>query len=440
MNLARTIIWFSVLLSPIQVAAQGETPRSTSLNAAQLFEIADQARARGDYANAEVAYKALTQDPDLELRTEARFRLAKMYADHLNRKREAAVLLRRILDDKPDVTPVRIELARVLAEIGEYEAARRELRAAQAAGLPPDVEQRVRFFANALSETKRLGGSIDVAFAPSTNVNRATSADTLETVIGNFELQEDAQAKSGIGLSAKGQAYARMHLGTKTDLLARANASVIVYRDSRFHDYTLSLQVGPQWSTSRDRLSFAAVTGWRWYGQRPYSVSYGWAANWEHPLSTRSQVRVDAGAFVEDNRQNDLQDGHRYTLAIAVDRAFNNRTGGGLQVFGMRESALDPGYSTLSGGLSGYLYRQIARTTAVLNMSFRHLQGDARLSLYPRRRADNYLSAGASGTFRSLAVGTFAPVISVNYERNWSTLDVYNFDRFGAEFGIAAAF
>jgi len=75
---------------------------SVSLTPVELFAFADRAIAAGDFATAEIAYRALSTNPDLELRTEARFRLAMMLADRLNRHRDAAIELRKILDEKPD--------------------------------------------------------------------------------------------------------------------------------------------------------------------------------------------------------------------------------------------------------------------------------------------------------------------------------------------------
>jgi tetratricopeptide (TPR) repeat protein len=263
-------------------AAQGEAlaGRQVQMSAAQLFAYADAARDRGDYPAAEAAYQALTQDPDLELRTEARFRLAEMYTNKLGRHREAAVLLRRILDDKPDATAVRLELARVEALLGNFQDARRELRAAEAAGLPPAVRQQVRFFSNALTALKRVGGGLEVSLAPSSNINRATSSDTLGTVIGDFTLSDDARAKSGVGLSLQGQAYARQPLGPKTDLLLRASGSADIYRQSEFDDMILALQAGPQWLSGKDRLALSGAVTWRWYGLDPYTFDYGLSGDW----------------------------------------------------------------------------------------------------------------------------------------------------------------
>jgi len=420
--------------------AQQADPPAVSLSAAEVFTFADQARYSGDYATAETAYLALTQDPDLELRTEARFRLARMYAYQMDRKRDAAVLYRRILDDKPDAAPVRLELARVLAELGDYQAARRELRAVQAGTLPPQVAQLVRFYANALSATKTLGGSIDVAIAPSTNINRATSSSTLDTVIGDFELSEDAQAQSGIGLSLKGQGYARLPVDAKTDVLLRVNLAGDLYRKSEFDDVSLSLQAGPQFTVGRDRLALSLTAGHRWYGLDPYAVYYGVSGNWDHPIGDRSQLRIDASALKEDNAVNRLQDADRFTGAVSYDRAFTPSTGGGVRLYASRDDARDPGYASTSGGGSVYLYQEWERTTLVASAGYRRLEADARLLLYPERRKDDNLDLSLSGTFRSFTVGSFAPLARVRYERNWSTVGIYDFDRFTVEFGVVSAF
>jgi tetratricopeptide (TPR) repeat protein len=209
-------------VSAPQAIAQTEQPKADALtvNAAQLFEFADAARQRQDFAMAETAYRALANDPDPELRAEARFRLGMMLADDLKRYRDAATQFRAILDDKPDAARVRLELARMQALLGNLDAAHREMRAAQAAGLPPEVERMVRFYANALSASKPLGGSIEVTLAQDSNINRATKSDTLGTVIGDFTLDEDAKARSGVGLALRGQGYARLPLFGRLSQLA----------------------------------------------------------------------------------------------------------------------------------------------------------------------------------------------------------------------------
>jgi len=425
------------------LAAQEAAPppaAQVTLTPAQLFDFADRARDAGDYDTAETAYRALASNPDIELRTEARFRLGLMLADQLQKYREAAVEFRRILDEKPRAARVRLELARMQALIGNAGAAQRELRAAEAAGLPPEVEQMVRFYAASLGELKSFGGSIEVALAPDSNVNRATRSNTLGTVIGDFTLDEDAQARSGIGLALRGQTWLRKRLSSKVALVTRVAGSADIYRDSRFDDLILSLQAGPELRSGRDKITLQGGPSWRWYGLDPYSVTLGGSAEWLHPMGKRAQLRLSGGGGRTTNRRNTLQDATVWSLAAGIDRAFTPRFGGGLQLSGSREAARDPGWSTAGGGVSAYLFREIGGTTAVVSLGYNHLEADARLALFPERRRDDRFTASLAGTFRHLRIGTFAPFVRVRWERNSSTVEIYDYRRVAGEAGLTAAF
>jgi len=403
--------------------------------------MADRARDAGDFAVAETAYRALAENPDIELRTEARFRLGLMLADRMGKPREAAVVFRQILDEKPKAARVRLELARMQVMLGNVGAAEREFRAVEATTtLPPDVERMVRFYANALSARKPFGGSVEIALAPDSNVNRATRSDTLGTVIGDFTLDDDARARSGVGLNLRGQAYVRVPASNAMDLLARVSAGGSFYGAHEFDDYALSLQAGPEFTMGKDRITLEVGPGWRWYGTDPYSLTLGGSASWQHPLGRRAQVRIEGGYARVDNRRNDLQGADNFSLSAALDRAFSARSGGGLQLFANREAARDPGYSTASGGVSLYAFRELGRTTAVFSAGYSHLESDQRLFLYPRRRIENRFTASIAGTFRSLRIGSFAPLARLRWERNKSTIEIYDYNRISGELGLTSAF
>ena len=135
-----------------------------------------------------------------------------------------------------------------------------------------------------------------------------------------------------------------------------------------------------------------------------------------------------------------LRSAERVSLGVGLDKALSARTGAGVRISGAREFANDPGYSTASGGVDAYLYREIGSTTAVLRAGYDHLEADARLFLYPRRRIDDRVSASLSGAFRALRVGKIAPQVSLGYEKSFSTLGLYDYSRVSAEIGIVAAF
>ena len=425
-------------------AAQAE-PVSAGSNAvilrpAELFVFADRACDSRDYAAAEKAYRALTSNPDIELRSEARFRLGLMLADRLGKHGEAAIEFRKILDEKPHAARVRLELARMHALLGNVDEAKREFRAAEAAGLPSEVQQVVRFYANALNSRKSFGGSLEVALAPDNNINRATRSNSLGTVIGDFTLDDDAKARSGLGLSLRSQMYGRMSVNSRVQLLARVSGNGVLYRDADFNDVSLSLHAGPEFTLGSDRLALSLGPGWRWYGMSPYSFRLEANASWQHPMGKRAQLRLDGTLARINNRRNRLQDSTNYSLALALDRAFTSGSGGGIQLYGSRDVARDPGYATSAFGVTAYGFREIARTTAVATISFSHLDADQRLFLFLKRRADDLISASVAGTFRSLSVGAFAPLVRLRWEQNKSTVELYAFERVSAEFGITSAF
>lgn len=414
--------------------------RSITLSPAELFDYAENARKVGDFAAAEQALRALAGNPDPDLRNEARFRLGMMLGDQLKRPRDAAVEFRKILDEKPDAARVRLELARMQAQMGHLGAAERELRAAQAGGLPPEVQKLVRFYAGALAANKPFGFSMEAALAPDTNINRATRSDTLGTIIGDFALNGDAQAKSGLGLALKGQTYWRLPAGERTRLLVQLDGYANFYRASRFDDTILAVQAGPEYALGQGRLSVAATASWRWFGLKPYSRSLGGSAVWQHPLGKRSQIRAEAALASVSNRLNPLQSGDSFRAALGVDRAFSPRFGGGFRIEGSRDTAADPGYAMAGGGANFYLFREAGKTTFVLGGGYNRLEADQRLFIYPRRRMDNRFTLHAGATLRALRVGPFAPLLRARWERNVSTIEVYDYNRLAGEIGITAAF
>lgn len=440
MALASMLLPAGGALGVQQAAPPHGAERSDSLSAAQLFAFADAARDAGDLQTAEAAYRALAGNADPQLRAEAWYRLGMMLADQRHDYRAAAIEFRHILDEQPKSARVRLDLARVLALMGNVGGAEREFRAAEAAGLPPQVQQMVRFYANALSTRKSFGASAEAAITPDSNVNRATRSDTLDTVIGNFTLGQDARERSGVGMTLRGQSYVRRPLAKGANVLVRVSGSAELYRDSQFDDFIVALQGGPELLSGADRITLSAGPAWRWYGTRPYSLTIGGAANWQHPLAKRTLLRVDGGAGRVTNRLNPLQDGASYSLAAAFDRAFSARTGGGLQLSVGRQTARDPGYSDVTAGVSGYAFRELGRTTAVVGFGYRRFEADARLALYPRRRVDELFSLTASATWRALQIKGFAPFTRLRLERNRSSVGLYDYKRVAAEFGITSTF
>ncbi|RDE05815.1 porin family protein [Sphingomonas aracearum] len=423
----------------VQEQAERSPAMATGLSPAQMFALADSARGEKQFDDALALYAALAQDPDADVRAEARFRRGMLLAE-LGRYADAATAFRAVLDEKPDVARVRLELARVLALLGDEAGARRAVRQAQATGLPADVAATVDQFARALRSTRPFGGSVQVALAPDSNINRATQARTLDTVIAPLTLSRDARARSGLGARIAGQGYVRVPITDTLSLLPRASALGSFYRQRDFNDVSASALVGLEWRRAQDRWSPSVGFTQRWYGGRRYARTRSATLDWLHPLGRQAQLVVHGGAAETTYLRNSLQDGGLFDAAIGYERAVTARSGYGLTLSGYRQTARDRGYATVSGGLTISTWQDVGRTTFLLSSGINRLEGDERLFLFPERRREWLMNSSISATLRQLAVRGFAPTLRLALERNRSSVGLYAYRRVAGDIGIVRAF
>ena len=430
---------------PAQLTAQVpnqsiSAPRTLKLSSTQLFALADEARQKGDTGIAARAYQALARDSNAEIRVEALFRHAKLLSD-TGQLEGAATLFRRVLDQKPDAVVARLELAQTLDRLGDKDAAWRELRSVQASGLPPQVARLVDRYSEALRSARPVGATLELAIAPDSNISLATHSDTLGTVLGDFDIDQESQAQSGLGLAMRGQAYRRISLGgDETSLLVRTNGQANLYRKSDFNVLALDVAAGPEFQIGRSRVQVEVGANQFWLGQRPHTRTARVRGTWWVPLGSRSQVRVDAAAKLADNRLNDLEDGKRFAGEISFEHAFSASTGAALNVSFERAALEDPAYSTWGWRAGALAWRDVGRSTLTVNAEIGRLAADERLILFSHRRADRYLRLALGGTWRQLTVAGFAPFTRLTFERNRSYIEFYDYRRTRTEFGIVRPF
>jgi Tfp pilus assembly protein PilF len=431
--------WVLVGAYVVATGAQAQSAPPAHYKAADLFEMAGRAVAAGDTASAETIYRALEHDPDRDIRCEARFRHARLL-EAGKAWTAAALLLRAILDEQPKAQPARLELAKVLAAMGHESEARRQLRAAQAGGLPPQVAQAVNQFAAALRAARPFGGSFELGLSPSNNINRATTSPTLNSVLGPLDLSRDAQARSGIGLDLGGQGYVQVPLNPNVALTARLSTQNLLYRDSEFNDSTFAADAGAALSLGASRLRVSLGPAYRLYGAHPFTIAVNATADWLHPLGKRAQIDLESDFSKVTYKTNALQDGDVYGETASVERAFSARTGARLSLFVQRTTAADPGYALITGGVAVLAWHEWGKTTVYATGSVSHLESDARLFLYTDRRIEWLTRAGLGATFRQIQVMGFSPLVRVSYERNASTVGIYAYHRFAGDIAITRAF
>ncbi len=438
--LARKIIGTGFALLVAGPAWAADDNRPLRATAATVFRIAEAAEGKGDRTTAEEAYRALAMDASSNVRSEARFRLAKLAAA-AGRKSEAADLLRQIIDERPDAQLARLELAGILAGQGDEQGALRQLRSVRSGRLPPEIARMIDRFSEALRGRKQFGGSFEIGFAPDSNINRATRSDTLGTVLGDFDIGEDGKAKSGTGLAVRGQVYRRFDIAEgKASFLTRLSGSGDIYRQSDFNQITLDLSAGPELQLGSTRLSLEAGATQRWFGGKAYSRQLHAGATVSRPIGGRMLARVKLGAAQIDNRFNRLQDGRDLSIQLSGEHALGSQSGIVATLAGDRFAARDPDYSTKAWRLGLQGWHDFGRMTLFGGAEIGRLQADKRLLLFPEAREDRYSSLSAGIVMRNLTIGQFAPLVRITRERNRSTVEFYDYRRTRTEFGISRAF
>jgi tetratricopeptide (TPR) repeat protein len=383
--------------------------------------------------------EALAKDRHPDFRAEARVRIARLLArrgDQIG----ALVWYRQLLDEKPDAAPARIEFAALLAQTGDIDGARRALRQLDIDALPPTVAAAVNRYVQALRSRKPWGGSFEIAMAPDSNINRATSATMLDTVIAPLNLSHDARQQSGIGVKESSQIYGRLDIGEDFTLVPRLSNQATLYRASQFNDISGSAQLGVEYRRRADRITPSAGVTWRWYGGSIYARTQSVNLDWLHPAGHRAQIDVNGSANRVRYASNRWQNGMIYSLAVTYERALSTRSGASIGLSANRQTADYAGYASVTGSASAVYWHDIGRTTLFATVSGSHLGADARLPLFPERRVDWYARGGAGIIWRRIEVAGFSPIVRLAYERNWSTVGIYDFHRVTTDIGITRSF
>jgi tetratricopeptide (TPR) repeat protein len=432
----------AVCAAPVLAQTQDCDPAkgcAQGLTAPQVFAIAERYAAAKRFADAETLLKGLTHDPNDDYRAEARFRLAAL-REAQGDKQGAIEWLKALLDEKPNAGRPRLELARLLAATGDESGARRELRRAGAAGLPEDVARVVDRFATALRSSRTIGGSIEVAIAPDSNINRATTQERVDTVVAPLTLSRDARATSGVGFSLSAQGFARGRITDRIDLLSRASVRADLYGKSQFNDVVMTLASGPEFRLDAARVRPAAIAQRRWFGGDLYSESFGGSVNVLKPINQVSQVEGELTLLQSNYARIPAQDGLLTDLNIAYDRAisprFSVRVGGRVT----RQDAKADFLSTDSVGVDLLASRAFGKQLGFIQLSGFRLGAKGKDPLFGVTREDKRFDVTLGLILRRFTWRGLAPLIRVIHSESDSTIPIYDFKRTRVEFALSREF
>jgi len=253
-----------------------EDPTERSLTLEEVLSLAQALLVQGQLDDAEKIYRSLLQSSANEsIRIEAAFQIGQILV-YRGRYREAALYFIDILNHKPDLPRVRLELARAYFLDKNYPDATFQFELVKGGNLPPEVIVNVDTFLDSIRRQKNW--SLDFSMNPAVDSNISqTSGDKEECVdIWGMLLCRPLDKKtSGIGLNVDANLDYFKRFSQDWGLRASAGINALEYSGSDFDDYSLYAALGPRYLWTNGEASLQPTFRKRWYAKKQYREEYG---------------------------------------------------------------------------------------------------------------------------------------------------------------------
>lgn len=359
----------------------------------------------------------------------------------LGMTREAVGRFEEILELRPGLTRVRLELAQAYYLLGHHDKAKRQFSASLAAMLPSTVEDAVEDFLHRIDARKRWSISLTAALLPESNPAKRT--DRREVRIGGvpFRLGEDARASPGVArLVAAGASFSPAIDVDLRGVLA-ASGAVKLYDRSDWNDVTFSGDAGLARLFRRGSVAAGLRIGRRWLGGEPHHRSLGPWFRADLRLTDTALLSLSASTARREHDELPGRDGWRIVVSPGVRHSLDERI----------LIAAEPVFESVKAETERHGYR-IVGLGATISKAFqdgftvsvspateyrRHAAPDP---LFGKHREDRKLRLAARVLHRALRLRGLVPYIGLSFERNWSNIPTHGYTNHAAAIGVTGRF
>lgn len=415
------------------------------LTATQLLKMAEKLVAKRDFEKAAPLVEALGHAP--EFKFEHLFLTGYIQVE-TGKLKEAESTFRTLLHANPGQTRIRLELARVLTLRGKEGAANYHYRLAQKDdSLPQDIRDAVTGIRSILRSQRNWTFNFNVGFAPDTNINSATSAESVNVNFGPITLpltlSDEARKTSGIGQTASVNAGLRLRMSGKTAMLFDLNGRGVNYKGKVADDYQIGLAAGPEFRLGDTAaISVQALGQQRWYGGRRASTDFGARIGLKKILNEGQQLN-----FSIDGRRTNSGFSRGYTGWVVGGSATYERIIGksfiaSATLFGRRNALKSQEFSNKSVGLNLGIGGELPLgLNAGISGSVSRAVYDAPQLFYSdKKRKDWRLFGRAYVGLRSFRLMGFSPSVEVTYAKTDSNYTLNRSKRRRMHFKLARYF
>jgi outer membrane protein len=360
----------------------------------------------------------------------------------------AARFYQLILADDPNQTRVRLELGREMLAAGRMQSADRQFRIAQQDDdLPEDVAKTIRAVRDVIRARRAWRLDIDLGLAPDSNINNATSAETVTVQWGGWQLpltlDDRARAKSGTGQTGSVSGGVRLPAGDKLSVLVELDSSGTNYAGTDYDDFQVQAAAGAEWRLDRSNsVSLQAVGAQRWYGGHLVSRQAGAKLGYQARLTRADQLGVQLDLRRTDARFDPAYDGWQLGAYATYEHALSKSLVASAGLFGRRDWLKAAAFSSTEGGVIAGVGGELPMGISFgLSGSVSRARFDAAMPIFSAEpRADWRSTVRATLGNRRIALWGFSPQVSASYTRVDTPLRFFANDRLRFRFSLARYF
>lgn len=355
---------------------------------------------------------------------------------------EGIFALERALIQRPGFDQARLELARAYFLQRDDRRARREFEAVRAHDPPPNVVQQIERYLLAIQRRAdeyetTVSGYVEFGGGHDSNVNSATSSDSVETVVGRITLPNDnrEQSDSFAHLGTRGQVSHPVSPGV--NLIGEVGLRGRFYSDEDdFDTATLDGSFGALWRQDDRRLRATLDLGRFYLDGDDYRDRVGGRIGYQLDVSERSTVGVNLNVSELRHDTQEFLDSTLWVIDGAITHTFMSRRRPTLSLgaFVGGERADDEGTRAqanaerdIIGVRAGGQMRLAPEWALRAGLEARSSDYEKADLLFSESRDEEYYALDLALDWRPSARWTIGPRVRVS--SNESNIDLYEYER-----------
>ena len=384
------------------------------------------------------------QSSDLQVTSDEHQKLWVLAQKHLRdgSPRAALPYLEKMVTDLPGEAWLRLELAYALFRTGDDHRARYHFEQALGGDITEKEKAAAERVLSQIEKRRSWQASFQFAVVPETNPLLRPKGDTITIGGLDFRLDRDSQASPGTGLEVGGGLTWTPSLGGNVKARLSFAAFSKLYSESQFNEIVLRTASGLLRSSGRGgSIGGGFLLEQRRLADKALHQGPGVYLSYDQRLTPRTKLSFHAEYKSLDYSTAPHRDGSSASTNLRLSHAMTSQLAMRGSIFARRVEAESDFDRFTELGLSLGAYYSFENGIIADFQLFRGVSDrDGTSPLFRVVRSDDSWGADVRVRSRNLTLGKFVPTFGLSYERQRSTVGLYDYETMGASVGLSRDF